>query len=39
MKWRCDYVKKKYNITGDVNKNENNQQTIKLDKFVIVDEE
>ena len=33
------YKKKKYNITGDVTKNENEQQNIKLDKCVIIDEE
>ena len=33
------YKKKKYDITGDVKRNENDQQNIKLDKFVIVDEE
>ena len=33
------YKKKKYDITGDVKKNENDQQNIKLDKCVIVDEE
>ena len=33
------YKKKKYNIIGDIEKKENNQQNIKLDKCVIVDEE
>ena len=33
------YKKKKYDITGDVKRNENDQQNIKLDKCVIVDEE
>ena len=36
------YKKKKYDITGDVKKNENvneMQQNIKLDKCAIIDEE
>lgn len=33
------YKKKKYDISGDIKTNENDQQNIKLDKCVIVDEE
>lgn len=33
------YKKKKYNISGDIKRNENDQQNIKLDKCVIMDEE
>jgi superfamily II DNA or RNA helicase len=33
------YKKKKYNISGDIKRNENHEQNIKLDKCVIVDEE